>query len=91
MFQECDLPQAENLSLSTIVDVVNKEFAEKETENAGLKKNLREERNDKIALEMKVRQVTWSFFFNCDGHAAYTVSLFTDLFSPSFSDSDKFF
>ncbi|OZC11230.1 hypothetical protein X798_01646 [Onchocerca flexuosa] len=51
-----NISQTQDLSLSVIVDAVSKKFSERESENAALKNKLRDERSNKIALEMKMQQ-----------------------------------
>ncbi|VDO31126.1 unnamed protein product, partial [Onchocerca flexuosa] len=54
-----NISQTQDLSLSVIVDAVSKKFSERESENAALKNKLRDERSNKIALEMKMQQCSF--------------------------------
>ncbi|EJD76266.1 hypothetical protein, variant [Loa loa] len=51
-----NISQTQGLSLSVIVDAVNKKFLEKKSENTALKNDLWNKRSDKAALEMKIQQ-----------------------------------
>ncbi|VBB26933.1 unnamed protein product [Acanthocheilonema viteae] len=51
-----NISQAEDLSLSVIVDAVSKKFLERESEHTVLKNDLLNERNDEAALKMTIQR-----------------------------------
>ncbi|CAG9537486.1 unnamed protein product [Cercopithifilaria johnstoni] len=50
------ISQTENLSLSVIVDAVNRKFLERESENTALKNDLLNERNNEVASDMEIQR-----------------------------------